>query len=116
MKTVQTPVARVQMKGILPVLFLLATVATSVALQSGDFTYVVNAPAMDSVTITNYTGSGGTVTIPDTIESLPVTGIGDEAFRSISAIHNGPIIQPVSIASEYRECSNNPVCLRCSVM
>jgi len=32
------------------------------------------------ITITGYTGSGGEVIIPDTIEGLPVTGIRDWAF------------------------------------
>ena len=30
--------------------------------------------------ITGYTGNGGNVTVPDTIDGLPVTTIGDEAF------------------------------------
>src|ERR1017187_1632845 len=33
-----------------------------------------------TVTITGYYGSGGAVTIPNTISGLPVTSIGDEAF------------------------------------
>ncbi len=33
-----------------------------------------------AVTITKYTGSGGAVTIPSTINGLPVTSIGDNAF------------------------------------
>jgi hypothetical protein len=33
-----------------------------------------------TVTITSYTGPGGSVTIPDTINGLPVTSIGDYAF------------------------------------
>jgi hypothetical protein len=33
-----------------------------------------------SITITTYAGSGGVVTIPDAINGLPVTGIGDGAF------------------------------------
>ena len=35
-----------------------------------------------TITITGYTGSGGAVTIPDTINGLPVTSIGDYAFQS----------------------------------
>lgn len=36
--------------------------------------------ANGEVTITAYNGPGGDVTIPDTIEGLPVTSIGDHAF------------------------------------
>lgn len=79
METLQPPIARMQSKKALPLLFLLATVATAAAWQSGDFSYMINASG-DSVTITNYTGSGGEVTIPGTIASLPVTMIGYRAF------------------------------------
>ena len=41
------------------------------------FSYTNNNGA---ITITGYTGSGGNVTIPGTINGLPVTGIGDYAF------------------------------------
>ena len=33
-----------------------------------------------TITITQYTGPGGDVTIPDTINGLPVTSIGNYAF------------------------------------
>jgi hypothetical protein len=47
--------------------------------QYGDFGYTTNG---GSATITNYTGSGGTVIIPDTINGFPVTTIGISAFAS----------------------------------
>ena len=47
------------------------------AQQSGDFAYSSDGT---SITITRYTGNGGFVTIPSTIEGLPVTGIGEDAF------------------------------------
>lgn len=50
---------------------------TAPAAQSGDFGYAVTNGA---VTITNYTGSGGAIIIPGSIESLPVTVIGDNVF------------------------------------
>src|SRR6266404_728558 len=47
------------------------------------FTYTTNNGA---ITITGYSGPGGAVTIPDTINGLPVTGIGDQAYFTNSAI------------------------------
>ena len=35
-----------------------------------------------TITITGYTGPGGDVLIPGTVNDLPVTGIGSEAFLS----------------------------------
>jgi len=57
---------------------LLLSVAVVKADQFGDFTYASDGT---NVTITGYTGSNGVVTIPGTIEGLPVTGIGYEAFK-----------------------------------
>ena len=55
----------------------LLSVISAKAAQSGDFTYTANSTA---VTITGYTGTGGAVTIPSSIEDLPVTSIGNNAF------------------------------------
>jgi hypothetical protein len=46
-------------------------------LPAQDFTYTNNNGA---ITITGYTGPGGNVTIPSSINGLPVTSIGDFAF------------------------------------
>ena len=48
-----------------------------IAAQAEDFTYTTNNGA---ITITKYIGLGGDVTIPGTIEGLPVSVIGDSAF------------------------------------
>jgi hypothetical protein len=48
-------------------------------LARGQFTCKTNAD--HTITITRYTGSGSRVLIPDTINDLPVTGIGPEAFE-----------------------------------
>lgn len=56
--------------------FLLSPLAAQQ--QSGNFTYISDG---SSITITNYTGSGGMVTIPGTIAGLPVRTIGDSAFQ-----------------------------------
>ena len=39
-----------------------------------------------SITITGYTGSSNTITIPSTINGLPVTGIGQFAFQGLNLI------------------------------
>lgn len=53
------------------------TLLTASAAQEGDFTYVDNGAG---ITITGYTGSGGAVTIPNSIGGTRVTGVGDSAF------------------------------------
>ncbi|MGO8835923.1 MAG: leucine-rich repeat domain-containing protein [Limisphaerales bacterium] len=45
------------------------------------FTYTTNSDGI-TLTITGYTGSGGAVTIPDSINFLPVEIIGDDAFEN----------------------------------
>ena len=58
---------------------LLAVVVLALpAAVEAQFTYITNAD--NTITITGYTGSGGDVAIPATINGLPVTDIGDEAF------------------------------------
>jgi hypothetical protein len=58
---------------------LLAAVllALPVEVQAQDFTYETNSSA---ITITCYIGTNNVVTIPATINGLPVTSVGDEAF------------------------------------
>ncbi|MGD0260834.1 MAG: leucine-rich repeat domain-containing protein [Verrucomicrobiota bacterium] len=58
---------------LLPLLLLL----TLPAVLQAQFTYMINYGA---VSITGYTGSLATVTIPSTINALPVTTISDYAF------------------------------------
>lgn len=50
---------------------------TASAEQTGDFTYEV---ADGQATITGYTGAGGHVTIPGTVDGYPVKAIGDYAL------------------------------------
>src|SRR5215472_3102657 len=47
------------------------------AIAQAQFTYATNN---GTITITGYTGPGGAVTIPSTINALPVTAIGRNAF------------------------------------
>jgi uncharacterized membrane protein len=53
------------------------------AADSGDFNHTL---AGGEITITGYTGPGGAVTIPSTIDGLPVTRIGDSAFYCLTAV------------------------------
>jgi len=68
------------MKTPLKLLPLLLLLALPVAVQA-QYTDTTNN---GTITITGYTGSGGAVTIPDTINGLPVTSIGSYAFQNTS--------------------------------
>jgi len=59
-------------------LSLLLCLAVPAGAKAGDYTYTVTD---GSVTITRYTGPGGVVAIPDTIDGLPVKRIGGWAFQ-----------------------------------
>ena len=48
------------------------------------------------ITITGYTGAGGAVIIPDMIDGLPVTRIGDSAFSETSLT---AVVIPNSVTS-----------------
>lgn len=61
------------------VVVALAFLIVPTATVQAQFNYTVTN---GTVTITKYTGAGGAVTIPDTINGLPVTRIGQEAFNS----------------------------------
>jgi hypothetical protein len=54
------------------------------AAAQAQFNYSYNSDG--TITITGYTGSGGAVTIPSTINGVPVTIIGDSAFRFLSSL------------------------------
>jgi hypothetical protein len=58
------------------------------AALTGEYTYTITD---GQAQITKYTGAGGVVTIPDTVDGNPVTSIGDNAFYSckvLTAISN----------------------------
>jgi len=76
----------------LPVLFLLAT---SVAIQAQDYTYKINSDK--TITVTKYTGSGGEVIIPSTIDGHSVVIIGDRAFNDCYSLTS--VMIPSSIIS-----------------
>src|SRR5437868_13707432 len=88
---------RIAMKPLLALLgFVLAsTPLPATAEKSGDFIYT---PVDDSTaTITDYTGPGGAVIIPATIDGLLVTGIGDYGFSDCGGLTS--ITLPASVSS-----------------
>ena len=70
------------------VLWLSAWVLGTGVLAQAQFDYTTN---YGSITITGYSGPGGAVAIPDTINDLPVTGIGERAFfaRTLTSVTQG---------------------------
>lgn len=65
-----------------------------VVVPVADYAYTTNN---NSITITGYAGSGGTVIIPAAINGLPVVGIGKYAFTECYSLTN--IVIPDSISS-----------------
>ena len=76
-------------------LSLLLLVTLPAVVQALDYTYVTINNTF--VIITKYTGSDVAVTIPDKIDGLPVTTIGDSAFYNISSLTSVTI--PNSVTS-----------------
>jgi len=58
-----------------------------------------------TITITGYTGSNGDLTIPDTINGLPVTSIGDEAFDGCG-LTSATIPDSVTSVGEFAFANN----------
>src|SRR5215469_11397619 len=63
--------------------FALLLLFSIAALPAQDFTYTNNN---GTITITGYTGPGGNVTIPSTIDGLPVINIGNRAFTELTSL------------------------------
>jgi hypothetical protein len=64
-------------------LLLLLLLLALPAVVQAQFGFITNNGA---ITITRYTGPGGAVVIPSTTNGLPITCIGDLAFRSITSV------------------------------
>jgi len=79
------------------ILSSLALISTSAATE-GSFVYTTNN---GEVTITGYTGNTSSVNIPATIKGLPVTAIGDNAFRDCTNLST--ITIPDSVIKVGRE-------------
>jgi hypothetical protein len=81
-----------KMSAVLSLLILAAPAAPA------QFLYSTNS---GSIIITGYGGPGGAVTIPPTINNLPVTGIGSKAFYSSSLIVSVTIPNRVTNIGDY---------------
>ena len=64
-------------------LFAAVLLLAAPAVVQAQFNYTTNN---GTITITGYTGPGGAVAIPATINGLPVTRIGDYAFYNKSSL------------------------------
>jgi hypothetical protein len=79
--------------GLLKISCLLCTVSLPEFIQA-QFIFTTNDGA---ITISGYNGSGGTLTIPCTINGLPVTSIGTNAFEGCTTFTN--VIMPGSVTN-----------------
>lgn len=70
------------MKKLVFALLLWSAAGCVLAAQHGDFTYETNGPNAE---ITGYTGAGGNIGIPGSIDGLPVL-IGENAFRNCTSL------------------------------
>lgn len=95
-----TDVARLTFTAI----FLLMSVL-SFAVYAQEFNYTTNA---GSITITGYTGAGGDVVIPETVNGLPVSTIGYEAFYAEESLTSVIIPNGVKDIGEsaFQYCSS----------
>ncbi len=74
--------------------FALADVEVEAFMPANNFIYIITN---GTITITGYNGTNTTVTIPDTINGLPVTSIGNYAFENETSVASVTI--PGSVAS-----------------
>ena len=89
-------------------LLALLLLALPAAVQA-QFNYATN---YNTITITGYTGPGGDVTIPSTINGLPVTSIGFMAFFNCTSLTNIAIPNSVTSIGDgaFEACANlNPL-------
>lgn len=83
---------------LIPVVFVLVFFSVSTApVQAEDYAYVTNN---GTITVTGYTGPGGDVTIPASINGLPVVSIGDWAFKGCETLTNLTIPNTVTTIQE----------------
>jgi len=72
------------------------------------FGYMTNADDTNTITITNYTGPGGVVTIPTNINGLNIASIGAGAFHGCSNVTSVTIPDSVTCIEEeaFGACSS----------
>ncbi len=71
----------------------------------GDFNYLT---INDQITLTGYTGPGGAVAVPDTINSYPVTTVNNNVFQTSTTLTSVTIPDSVTILGPgaFYECYN----------
>src|SRR5579872_4557876 len=84
------------------VLLGLALLLTGPVLARAQFDYITNN---GTITITGYTGPGGNVILPGSINGLQVTGIGNDAFNVYPGLTG--ITIPASVTSIGQGAFNN---------
>jgi len=83
---------------------LLMMLVVPAVVQAQDFAYTTNSD--NTITIAKYKGNGGTVTIPNTLNGLPVTSIGNGAFWNAGSLTGVTIPNRVTSIGEgaFQNC------------
>ena len=81
----------------------------------GVFEYAVTCKGgVESITITGYTGSNTSITIPETINGIKVTAIANLAFRGCTSLTS--IVIPKSVTTigncAFKGCTNLTICCK----
>ena len=84
---------------------------TAIAGQSGDYTYIIltnPVTLQQEATITGYTGAGGAISIPSTVDTFPVVKVGDSSFTNNKTITSVTIEPPniKTIGGAFVGCTN----------